>query len=78
MQLNKILAVVLLLEDAGLCRILFWKKECTLNPENLTKFSSKYKENSCEYSAPLKGRRKNWNLFPETQTKNTKKNKASL
>jgi len=78
MQLNKILAVAFLLEDTGLCRIIFWKEECTLDPENFTKFSSKYKENSCEYSAPLKDRRKSWNFFPETQTENTKKNKVNL
>jgi hypothetical protein len=78
MQLNNIRAVALLLEDAELCRIIFCKKECILDSENFTKFSSKYKENSCEYSAPLRGRRKSWNFFPETQTENTKKNKASL
>jgi len=78
MQLNKILAVAFLLEHIGLCRIIFWKKECTLDPENFSKFSSEYKENGFEYSATLKGRRKSWNFFPETQTENTKKNKVSL
>jgi hypothetical protein len=78
MQLDKILPVAFLFENIGLCRIIFWKKECTLNPENFSKFSSKCKENGFEYFATLKSRRKSWNFFPETQTENTKKNKMSL
>jgi len=78
MQLNNILAVAFLLEHIGLCRIIFWKKECTLDPGNFSKFSSKYEENRFGYCVTLKGRRKSWNFFPETQTENTKKNKMSL
>lgn len=78
MQLDKILAIACLLEHIGLCRIIFWRKECALDPENFSKFPSKYKENGFEYSATLEGRRKSWNFSPETQAENTKKNKVSL